>query len=192
MANTIQLDVVTPERLVVAKKVEMVVAPGAEGEFGVLAGHIPFLSTLRSGELRYTAGGQVNYLAVTGGFAEVGPDKVTVLADSAEEAREIDIDRAKRAKDRAEERLRLTGRKRWTTPGPRRPCKGPWPGCGWPKRPAPDLSTKQTRRSGPWPDRFLFRGHPRSGFPPGAILFPTTRFLLTKTGQGSLFTLTIR
>ena len=108
MANTIQLDVVTPERLVVAKKVEMVVAPGAEGEFGVLAGHIPFLSTLRSGELRYTAGGQVNYLAVTGGFAEVGPDKVTVLADSAEEAREIDIDRAKRAKDRAEERLRLT------------------------------------------------------------------------------------
>ncbi len=107
MANMIQLDVVTPDRLVVAKQVEMVVAPGAEGEFGVLAGHIPFLSTLRSGELRYTTGGQVSYLSVTGGFAEVGPEKVTVLADSAEEAREIDIDRAKRAKERAEERLRM-------------------------------------------------------------------------------------
>jgi F-type H+-transporting ATPase subunit epsilon len=107
MANMIQLDVVTPDRLVVTKQVEMVVAPGAEGEFGVLAGHIPFLSTLRSGELRYTVEGQVNYLAVTGGFAEVGPEKVTVLADSAEESREIDIDRAKKARERAEERLKM-------------------------------------------------------------------------------------
>ena len=108
MAKTIQLDVVTPDRLVVTKQVEMVVAPGSEGEFGVLAGHIPFLSTLRSGELHYTSEGKVNYLAVTGGFAEVNFEKVTVLADSAEEAREIDIDRAKRAKERAEERLRMS------------------------------------------------------------------------------------
>ena len=107
MADKIQLDVVTPDRLVVAEQVEMVVAPGAEGEFGVLAGHIPFLSTLRPGELRYTLDGKVRFLAVTGGFAEVGPDKVTVLADSAEEAREIDTDRALKAKERAEKRLRM-------------------------------------------------------------------------------------
>ncbi len=108
MAEKIQLDVVTPNRLAVSEQVDIVVAPGAEGEFGVLAGHIPFLSTLNPGELRFTVDGKVEYMVVTGGFAEVQPNKVTVLADTAELAREIDVDRAKRAKERAEERLRQT------------------------------------------------------------------------------------
>jgi len=106
MAEMIQLDVVTPDRQVISEKVEMVVCPGVEGEFGVLAHHIPFLSTLKAGELRFTKAGKTEYLALTGGFAEVQPDKVTVLADSAELAREIDVDRAKKARERAEERLR--------------------------------------------------------------------------------------
>ncbi|MBW1713503.1 MAG: F0F1 ATP synthase subunit epsilon [Deltaproteobacteria bacterium] len=108
MAEKIQLDVVTPNRLVVSDKVDIVVAPGVLGEFGVLVGHIPFLSTLKPGELRFTRNGKVEYMAITGGFAEVQPDKVTVLADSAELAREIDLDRARMAKERAEERLRQT------------------------------------------------------------------------------------
>ncbi|MBW2617881.1 MAG: F0F1 ATP synthase subunit epsilon, partial [Deltaproteobacteria bacterium] len=94
MANKIQLDVVTPEKLVISDEVDIVVAPGALGEFGVLAGHIPFLSTLTPGEMRFTRDGQVEYMAVGSGFAEVQPEKVTVLADTAELAREIDIDRA--------------------------------------------------------------------------------------------------
>lgn len=108
MAEKIQLDVVTPSRLAVSEQVDIVVAPGSEGEFGVLAGHIPFLSTLQAGELRYNVGGKPEYLVVTGGFAEVQPTKVTILADTAELAREIDLDRAKKAKERAEERLRQT------------------------------------------------------------------------------------
>jgi F-type H+-transporting ATPase subunit epsilon len=108
MADKIQLDVVTPERMVVSQKVDMVVAPGVEGEFGVLVGHIPFLSTLQSGEMRFTVDGKVTRMVVTGGFAEVQPDKVTVLADAAELAREIDVDRAKRARERAEDRLKRT------------------------------------------------------------------------------------
>ena len=106
MANKIQLDVVTPEKMVISEEVDIVVAPGALGEFGVLAGHIPFLSTLKPGEMRFTRDGKVEYMAVGSGFAEVQPEKVTVLADTAELSREIDIDRAKRARQRAEERLR--------------------------------------------------------------------------------------
>jgi F-type H+-transporting ATPase subunit epsilon len=108
MADKIQLDVVTPERLVISDQVDIVVAPGAMGEFGVLKGHVPFLSTLAPGELRFNRDGQTDFMAVGGGFAEVQPDKVTVLADTAELAREIDIDRAKRARERAEERLKMT------------------------------------------------------------------------------------
>lgn len=108
MAEKIQLDVVTPKRQVVDEQVDILVAPGTEGEFGVLAGHIPFLSTLNPGELRFTKDGQVEYMVVTGGFAEVQPDKVTVLAETAELAREINLDRAMKAKERAEERLRQT------------------------------------------------------------------------------------
>jgi len=105
MAEQIRLEVVTPDRMVIGENVDIVVSPGAEGEFGVLHQHIPFLTTLREGELRYRIGGQLNYMAVSGGFAEVLPEKVTILAESAELAREIDVNRAKKARERAEERI---------------------------------------------------------------------------------------
>jgi F-type H+-transporting ATPase subunit epsilon len=105
MAEKLELEVVTPDRLVAKDTVDIVMAMGALGEFGILPSHIPFLTTLQPGELRYRKGGQLEYLAVTGGFAEVSNNKVTVLAEAAEKAREIDIDRAKRAKERAEKRL---------------------------------------------------------------------------------------
>ena len=105
MAEPIRLEVVTPDKMVLSEEVDIVVATGTEGEFGVLHGHIPFLASLREGELRYRKGTATHYLAVTGGFAEVLPDKVTVLAEAAEIARDIDVDRAKKARERAEERL---------------------------------------------------------------------------------------
>ena len=76
-----------------------------EGQFGVLPGHIPFLSALEIGEMYYRKGGQTEYLAVSGGFAEVTGEKVTIVAESAEKGREIDVERAKRALERAEKRL---------------------------------------------------------------------------------------
>lgn len=105
MAEPIKLEVVTPDKLVLSDDVEVVVATGTEGEFGVLRQHIPFLATLKEGELRYRKGGGLHFLAVSGGFAEVLPHKVTVLAESAELGREIDIDRAQRARERALKRL---------------------------------------------------------------------------------------
>jgi F-type H+-transporting ATPase subunit epsilon len=103
--GNLYLEVVTPEKVLVSKKVEMVVAPGTEGEFGVLEGHIPFLSALNPGELRYTADGKTERLAVMAGFAEVLSNKVSVLVDAAEKAVEIDVERARRALERARERL---------------------------------------------------------------------------------------
>ena len=105
MAEKLELEVVTPDRLVTRETVDIVMAMGALGEFGILPSHIPFLTPLQPGELRYRKGGQLEYLAVTGGFAEVSNNKVTFLAEAAEKAREIDVDRAKRAKERAEKRL---------------------------------------------------------------------------------------
>ena len=99
------LEVVTPDRLVLSTEADVVVCPGVEGQFGVLVGHIPFLSALDIGEMYYKAGGKTEYLAVSGGFAEVTGEKVTIVAESAEKGREIDIERAKRAKERAEKRL---------------------------------------------------------------------------------------
>jgi F-type H+-transporting ATPase subunit epsilon len=107
MAEKLELEVVTPDRLVVQEKVDIVMAIGFLGEFGILPNHIPFLTTLQPGELRYRKDNQLEYLAVTGGFAEVSNNKVTILAEAAERAREIDIDRAKRAKERAEKRLAM-------------------------------------------------------------------------------------
>ena len=106
MAEQILLEVVTPDKVVVHQEVDMVVAPGVEGEFGVLKDHVPFLTALKVGEMYYRTGHQVEYLSVNGGYAEVLPDKVTVLAESAERARDIDVDRARRALERAQERLR--------------------------------------------------------------------------------------
>jgi F-type H+-transporting ATPase subunit epsilon len=102
----VQLDVVTPERTVVSTEVEIVAAPGYLGEFGVLYNHIPFLVQLQAGELRYRKGNQVDYLAISGGYAEVLPTKVTVLATTAERAKDIDKERARAARERAEQRLR--------------------------------------------------------------------------------------
>jgi len=99
------LEVVTPDRLVLSTEAEVVVCPGVEGQFGVLPGHIPFLSALEIGEMYYKAGGKTEYLAVSGGFAEVTGEKVTIVAESAEVGREIDVERARRAQERAEKRL---------------------------------------------------------------------------------------
>ena len=108
MAEQIQLEVVTPDTIVVEEMVDLIVAPGTEGEFGVLPDHIPFLTSLKVGEMYYRKGNQTDYIAITGGYAEVLPDKVTVLAEAAEKARDIDVDRARRAMERAQERLRQT------------------------------------------------------------------------------------
>lgn len=106
MAENIKLEVVTPEKLVVDEEVQIVMAPGAEGEFGVLSGHTPFLTTLKLGMLRYTdTSGTERCVFVSGGFAEALPDKLTVLAESAERRSDIDIDRAKEALKRAQARL---------------------------------------------------------------------------------------
>lgn len=105
MADKLVLDIVTPHRSVLSEEVDIVVAPGALGEFGVLIHHIPFLAQLKVGELRYRQGNSLTKVAVMGGYAEVLPDKVTVLAPAAEKAAEIDVVRAKAAKERAERRL---------------------------------------------------------------------------------------
>jgi F-type H+-transporting ATPase subunit epsilon len=100
------LEVVTPYGFVVNSKVEEAYIPGRRGDFGVLPGHTPFLSSLRIGELHYRREKKVQFLAINRGFAEVTPAKTTILADTAEAAGEIDIERARAAKARAEERLR--------------------------------------------------------------------------------------
>lgn len=106
MAGNILLEVVTPEKIVVSEEAQIVAAPGSLGEFGVLIGHTPFLTMLKTGIIRFTnAGGQEQYVFVSGGFAEALPDKVTVLAESAEKKRDIDLERAKAAQERAEKRL---------------------------------------------------------------------------------------
>jgi len=99
------LEVVTPDRMVLSTEAEVVVCPGVEGQFGVLLGHVPFLSALEIGEMYYKAGGKTEFLAVSGGFAEVTGAKVTIVAEAAETGREIDVERAKRARERAERRL---------------------------------------------------------------------------------------
>lgn len=106
MAENIRLEIVTPEKEVVKEDAQIVVAPGSEGEFGVLIGHTPFLTTLKLGNIRYRdASGAERVIFVSGGFAEALPKKVTVLAESAERRRDIDVERAKSALDRAQKRL---------------------------------------------------------------------------------------
>jgi F-type H+-transporting ATPase subunit epsilon len=105
MAEKILLEVVTPDRKLLSAEADVVVCPGVEGQFGVLHGHIPFLSALEIGEMYYRDGGKTEYLSVSGGFAEVTSEKVTIVAESAELGREIDIERARRAMERAQQRL---------------------------------------------------------------------------------------
>ena len=107
--GTIELTIVTPERSVVHETVDELEIPGRDGYFGVLPGHAPLFSELKIGEVGYRKGNQWTYLAVAWGFVEVLPDQVRVLAESAERAQEIDLERAKRAKERAEQRLVRTG-----------------------------------------------------------------------------------
>lgn len=106
MAENIKLEVVTPEKSVVSEEAQIVMSPGSLGEFGVLIGHTPFLTTLKIGSIRYKdSGGTEKYVFVNSGFAEALPDKVTVLAESAERRKDIDVQRAKAAMERAEKRL---------------------------------------------------------------------------------------
>lgn len=109
MAARLKLELATPTRLVVSEEVDEVVVPGAEGYFGVLPGHAPFLALVGVGEVMYRTGRAERYLAVSGGFAEVGPERVTVLAETAERPEEIDVARARRARERAEGRLGVRG-----------------------------------------------------------------------------------
>ena len=106
MASTIRLELVTPERLLLSEEVDEVVAPGYEGEFGVLPEHTQFLSILNIGMLRYRKGSENRRIALGGGFAEVTPERVVVMADTAERAEEIDVERARRARERAEAALK--------------------------------------------------------------------------------------
>jgi F-type H+-transporting ATPase subunit epsilon len=110
LPSEIQLSVVTPAREVVREGVRGVTVPGKSGYLGILPGHAPLLSELRAGEVGYQRSAGVppvvQYLAVSRGFVEVLPERVIVLAEAAERAGEIDVERAQRAKQRAEERLR--------------------------------------------------------------------------------------
>src|SRR5262245_8928535 len=109
MAETIQLEIVTPDRLVVNEMADEVTIPGRSGYLGILPGHAPLITELAVGEIAYRAGGQTRRLAVAWGFAEVLPTKVTILAETAEKAEEIDVARAQTAKQRAESELSKAG-----------------------------------------------------------------------------------
>jgi len=104
-AAPIELTVVTPERSVVHDFVDELEIPGADGYFGVLPGHAPLFSELKIGQVSYRKGSQWTFLSVAWGFVEVLPDKVRILAETAERAHEIDVDRARKAKERAERTL---------------------------------------------------------------------------------------
>ncbi len=106
MADTLHLQIVTPDKRLVREDADQVQMPGKSGYLGILPGHAPLITELTAGELSYTKGGNTQYLAVTWGFAEVLPDKVTILADAAERAEDIDVKRAEEAKARAQEELR--------------------------------------------------------------------------------------
>jgi len=106
---TFKLEVITAERVVFSDEVDAVVAWGIEGQLGILPHHAPLMTMLRPGDLLIRKGGEEHHLAVSGGFLEVRPDKVIILADACERAEEIDIARAEAARRRAEETLRTSG-----------------------------------------------------------------------------------
>jgi F-type H+-transporting ATPase subunit epsilon len=105
LPTKLTLEIVTPDRALVTEQVDEVELPGSEGYFGVLPGHTPLLASLSVGELWYRVGQEKHFLSLAFGFAEVLPERVTVLAQIAERAQDIDIERAERAKQRAQERL---------------------------------------------------------------------------------------
>jgi F-type H+-transporting ATPase subunit epsilon len=106
MADTFQLEIVTPDKLVVKEAVEELQMPGANGYLGILPGHAPLITELAVGELSYRASGETRRFVVCWGFAEVLPERVTILAETCERPDEIDVARAQQAKARAEERLK--------------------------------------------------------------------------------------
>ena len=106
MANTFQLKIVTPSKLLVKDAAEEAQIPGVGGYLGILPGHAPLITELAVGVLTYKASGATHILSVAWGFMEVLPDKVTILAEAAERPQEIDVERAQKAKDRAEQRLK--------------------------------------------------------------------------------------
>src|SRR5262245_466953 len=109
MADKLNLEVITPERLVLREEVDEVVAPGLNGELGILPDHTPLISQLKTGVLSYRQGNQNRRMHVSGGFVEVASDNVSILSDVAEKSEEIDVKRAERAKERAERRLATRG-----------------------------------------------------------------------------------
>ncbi len=106
MADTLHLQIITPDKLLVREDADQVQIPGKNGYLGILPGHAPLITELMIGEISYTHGGQTQHYAVAWGFAEVLPDKVTILADVAERAEDINVQRAQEAKAKAEEALR--------------------------------------------------------------------------------------
>lgn len=105
MADELMLEIVTPEKMVFTGKTEEVTIPGTEGEFGVLRGHEPFLSSVDIGELSFIKEGKKTYYSVNTGYAEITSEKVTVLIETAERSEDIDKERALRAKEKSEARL---------------------------------------------------------------------------------------
>jgi F-type H+-transporting ATPase subunit epsilon len=105
VSHTFELEIVTPERLVVRDRVEEMQLPGRDGYLGILPGHAPLITELGIGQISYRENGRARYLAVAWGFAEVLPDRVSVLAETAERSEEIDVRRAEEARKRAEQRL---------------------------------------------------------------------------------------
>jgi len=105
MSDSFQLEIVTPDKLVVKDRAEEMQIPGKNGYLGILPGHAPLITELSVGQISYRNGGETHYLCVAWGFAEVLPDKVTILAETAERGEDVDCARAKKAKERAEQRL---------------------------------------------------------------------------------------
>lgn len=105
MAEQLQLDVVTPERRVLSEAVDSTTIPGLNGELGILPGHTPLISQLKTGVLSYTRDGKTSQLHVSGGFVEVRDDRVSVLAEIAERPEEIDASQARSTRERVEKQL---------------------------------------------------------------------------------------
>jgi F-type H+-transporting ATPase subunit epsilon len=105
MADSFQLEIVTPEKLVVKDRAEEMQIPGKNGYLGILPGHAPLITELAVGAISYRSGSETHYLCVAWGFAEVLPDKVTILAETADRGEDVDCARAQKARERAEKRL---------------------------------------------------------------------------------------
>ena len=109
LPTKLTLEVVTPERKILSETVDEVVLPGRDGYLGVLPGHAPLLTSLKIGQVEYRQGNEKSYLSLAWGFAEILPDKVTILADVAERPEEIDVERAKARKEEIERQIKTAG-----------------------------------------------------------------------------------